>query len=529
MTLQIKPWQQGQSIYDYVKTNIDAEGFFAEEALPDHPVASTGQLTSPELGAADAFLSNSGDINNTPFSASVEEAVKAYSQEATEANALKLYMAVSTAPCIFYHEDLIDTIETTPLAKPLEELVIEWLYHSPHREAVKFSIIMSGLYLLNENNLTKAYDLKKDLLLLAKCEEFTSYVTFALSLAHMLEKVDLWDILTHTSGWGKVGAVEDYDFSTPEEKDWLLCHGCQLSVSYPPLSIIVLKSGNMEEALKNPKLSHNMYSGILTTLSNYLMFLLGVDTESEDNLSDELPVINLYALLDKVLTYSKTLATNLEDMAGLIAITEIISAMAGNGRWQQLTANQCHLLMSKGEQLVFQSDWKDYIISHLFTKDEQLNPLAASIGTALSLDLRPHLMKQLKKHPEDTDLYYFLLQTEDEEKFQSTLAFAQSHLEEYKNSDNALKPILAALAHNPGEGKDFIVSGLTSIYDEIRAAALNTLENWDDPLLTPEIKLALLKAKAMCQHPFLGVRIDLILNKKALDLDNIEDIITKLK
>ena len=67
-------------------------------------------------------------------------------------------------------------------------------------------------------------------------------------------------------------------------------------------------------------------------------------------------------------------------------------------------------------------------------------------------------------------------------------------------------------------GTEFVIAGLTSIYDSPRSYALNVLEGWDEEYITPEIKAALIRAKAMSQHPFLPLRIDALLKKDNLDL-----------
>ena len=86
------------------------------------------------------------------------------------------------------------------------------------RETVKLAIVICGLYMLNEQDLSVNWQLKRDLLLLARCEEFTSFVIYALELSHQLEQKDLWDMLQHTSGWGKLCAMQAYDFSAPEDQ-----------------------------------------------------------------------------------------------------------------------------------------------------------------------------------------------------------------------------------------------------------------------------------------------------------------------
>jgi hypothetical protein len=525
MAKKTEPWLQGQSIFSYVQDNIGKDGFFQSSTLPDRVSATTDSILSLELGAADAYLSSTEDVENNSLGESIYEALMSYSNTPTQENAVLLYMGVCGSPCIIYHESLVPLLESEKLTPALQDLALSWLYHAPQREAVKFAIVIAGLILLNPKNKKSAQKLKKDLLMLARCEEFTCYVLFALELSSTITSEEAWDMMLHTTGWGKICCMEDYEFNTPEEKEWLLCHGCELTVTYPGIALLVLKYGQLKDTLNRSELSHSMYSGILSTLHNYLLFLLNYENGAIADMEEEIPRVDLYGSINQLLHHATKYTTTLEDIAGLFNLAELLTAMAENEHWQQISSNQCHLLISETEKLIFKKNWLPIITAQLLRKDGSVNNLAVSLALALHLDIHTQLLKLLKEDPARTDLYYFLLQTDDKRRFHAVLKFAEKHLPQYATSKEALKPILTVLNNKPKEGSAFIIAGLTSIYDEIRAYALNVVESWPQVSITPEIKVALIKAKAMSQHPLLSFRIDLLLKKKTIDLDNFIEIL----
>jgi len=529
MAKKIEPWLQGQSIFTYVKENMGEDGFFQSVSLPDRAAATTDSVLSLELGAADAYLSSTEEIEDNPLGESIYEALMSYSNTPTQENAVMLYLGVCGAPCIIYHESLVALLETEKLNPALQNLALSWLYHAPQREAIKFAIVIAGLILLNPQNQKAAQKLKTDLLMLGRCEEFTCYVLFALELSSTLTSEEAWDMMLHTTGWGKICCMEDYEFKTAAEKEWLLCHGAELSVTYPGIALLVLKYGQLQEAVSRPTLSHSLYSGILSTLHNYLLFLLNYDSGAPLDFEEEIPPLNLYTAIKQLLKHAAQYTSTLEDIAGLLNLAELLTAMADNEHWEQLSSNQCHLLISATEKLIFKKNWLPIITAQLLRKDGSVNNLAVSLALALHLDVYAQLLKLLKDDPNRTELYYFLLQTDNKRHFHAVLKFAEKQLDNYKTSQEALKPILTALNNKPGEGMNFIIAGLTSVYDEIRAYALNAVENWPQTAITPEIKVALIKAKAMSQHPLLAFRIDVLLKKKTVNLENFIEILDDIE
>lgn len=207
----------------------------------------------------------------------------------------------------------------------------------------------------------------------------------------------------------------------------------------------------------------------------------------------------------------------------LYRLTELLNVIADNHKWDIIGANQCHLLLSSTEKLLFSKDWHKDVKEHLVNKKGKINYLVIDFALDMGLDIIDDLFKLLKEDPQRTGLYSVLLQSKDKNVFNSAMSLAKKNLPSYMKDANCLNPILSALSNRPGVGREFIVAGLTSLYDGTRAAAVNALEKWPSRSITPKMRLGLIKGKELCQNPYLTFRIDAILNNKRLSINDFLD------
>ena len=526
METRTKPWKQGKSIFDYIKSNLDAEGFFTKENLEDRAIVAGDNEALLEPGAADAFLASNSQAEEAAGSVGIQiyQVLQAYAEDPTPENATMLYMGISSTPCILYYESLVDQLSEQRIPQPLWELAREWLYEASSRETVKLAIVICGLYMLNEQDLVVNWQLKKDLLVLARCEEFTSFVIYALELCHQLDQKDLWDMLQHTMGWGKLCAMQAYQFDKPEDQAWLVVHGCDLTINYPAVSLLIFSKVDIPALLKEPHLEHPMFQGISHLLLNYLAFLLGFQQLGISG-EEKLPMVDLFDLMQNFLRHAREYHTDLMDAAALINMAEGLRTMVDDECWDYLSMNQCHLLISDLESLVFATDWLPQIKANLLEKDGRVNLIVVHMAYALDLDIHRELWALLKADPSRTELYGFLLDTDDKRRFNRVMKFAREHADEYLSEEYVMEPLLEALGEHPGEGEDLLEKALTSIYDSCRSTALGVLDSWPDKNWSPQMRLALLKAREMSQHPLLKLRVDVLLKKRTMDFASFLDVI----
>ncbi len=528
METRANPWEQGKSIFDFIKSNLDPDGYYNQEPLQDRAIVTGDSEIFMDPGAADAYLASTKQETEQAaiIGLQIYQGLKAYAEEPNPENASMLYMGISSTPCILYYDSLVDELSNEKIPQPLWHLAREWLYKASSREAVKLAIVICGLYMLNEPDLVVDWQLKKDLMVLSRCEEFTSFVIYALELSHQLEPDDVWDMIEHSMGWGKLCAMQTYSFDSKESKKWLVLHGCELVINYPAVSLLVFSKVNIADVVNKPHLDHEEFQGLTHLFLNYLAFLLGFQQlDPPEEAQDKMPVIDLFSLLQKYLVHAQNYHTELTDAAGLLNICEGLRTMVEDEMWDALTMNQCHLLISSLEALIFSTDWLPQIKANLLDEDGSVNLLAIHMAYALDLDIHKELWTLLKKDPMRTELYEFLLETTDKRRFNRVLKFAREHLEAYLQDEYSLQPLLHSLAETPGQGEDIIQAALTSIYDSCRDAAISVLEEWPDKNWSPRMRLALFKAREMAQHPLLTLRIDVLLKKRSMDFANFLDVI----
>jgi len=518
MKTKTRPWQRDNSIFQYIKKHIDEDGFFTGDNLPRGEYSFINPSIGLELGAGDAFVIMSTDEDDKKIMEVVYKAIKDYLQLPNEKKRDNLYQLVAFTQCVSYCESLAVKLESEEnLSDNFMELALEWLYEAPSREAVKFAIVLCGLFGIDELAKGDHTDLKDDLRTLARCDEFTYFVIFAFHLSNIEEELDLWDIIQTTYGWGRVHAMEAAEYDTLEKRDWLLRHGSEIDVHYPAIALRCIKDGNMLSALQKSEIDEELYQGTLHSLNNYMEYLLDLDAEN-DNLAD-LAMINTYGLLKEILRHAEKYADSIENLVGIINLSNNLQRLADEGRWETLDANKCHLLISMAEKIIYSKDWLPEIKNKLINSDDSINFLAADFAYALNIDIWDTLAELLYKDPMATKLYEYLLATDNDERYEKILNFARQHLDIYKEDEHDLPPIIKALEIRPGTGEDLLILALTSLYDWPRSCALDVLDAWGTEYLSPEIKAALLKALDMAQHTLLTLRIKSLLDNKVFDLE----------
>ena len=85
METRTKPWKQGKSIFDYVKSNLDKDGFFIRGTLEDRAVVTGDSDVLLQPGAADAYLaSNSqGEEAVGAVGNQIYQVLRAYAEDPT--------------------------------------------------------------------------------------------------------------------------------------------------------------------------------------------------------------------------------------------------------------------------------------------------------------------------------------------------------------------------------------------------------------------------------------------------------------
>ena len=214
------------SIFEYVKNNIDEEGRFASDVLPDDPMPTVPR----PLGAEDAYYYTTEVPADTE---GAEQAVKLLKQHIAIPcleSKRRLYDHLTKIVVAGICDPFLEKFNAEELTPEAMELAEEFFYNSSHREPVKFSLLIFGLYGMESLKDTHP-DLWEDLMTLARCEEFTFFFLYSCRATNFAPQEEIWQLLHCTNSWGKVYAINSAEFNTPGKQQWLIENGYDLSIN----------------------------------------------------------------------------------------------------------------------------------------------------------------------------------------------------------------------------------------------------------------------------------------------------------
>ena len=522
-------WKEESSLYQIIKDHLDQEGYFDPDLIEDQNFVDTYAVLFREPGTSDSYMASMPDRPQEEVGSVIAGALAAYAKNPDSKAEKELYASISSVPFIIYNDYLVDLLSTQEIPDALWNLCHRWLYHAFAPEVLKLAITVTGLHLLNEENLNEVERLHKDLMLLARCEELTSFVVYALELGHLLENEDLWEILTHTRGWGRVCAMSTYDFITPEEKHWLLLHGCDLTVDYPAVALLVIEKSNFLEMLEKERMDDETFDAVLHTMVDYLDFLVNFEAQPVEGGVDkvlELPPLSYSHVLERLLEHARQHQTTLEQVAGLMSLREELQEMIDHENWDYLSMNQCHLYVGTLDGVVMGRDWKKILPKEILSKDGSVNILPLQLADILGIDIHTQVWNLLKKDPMRTLLYPYLLQSGSKARLEKVTDFAMLHLDAYLQDERLVIPLLRGLMSVPPWGGDIIAECLSSLHEGARSVAVEVLEAWPDKKWNGKLQMALVRARELTTQPILRMRIDELLNHRTLEF---EDFVNYMK
>lgn len=118
-------------------------------------------------------------------------------------------------------------------------------------EGKKTETVKLGLTLMALFNIWENAQVRKVMILLGGCEDFTEYVLYNLTYwPKEAQNQVCFALAKSLRGWGKINAVERLQADTEEIREWILCHGCRNTVMYSYLGLECAKKCNYLERLR---------------------------------------------------------------------------------------------------------------------------------------------------------------------------------------------------------------------------------------------------------------------------------------
>ena len=253
---EIIDWETNDSILEFLKMNIDADGSLKESAqtLPDEKKADDEIKFAP--GLTDAMF---GTDDSNESKTRIRELVKLITKIAKngdEQSKSDFYREITENESVIgiidqFLEKLVQS--SIPVEPYLFSFSHKLATRTKNRNAVKFGIAILGLC----QNKKPIEDIK----VLGLHDEFTVFSTVALSNLSDNLINDLWQLAKHVEGWGKIQLVDRLaKMDLPEDiRDWLVMKGYKNSIMYEYLALTCAINGNLNQKLSKESVDQDLF------------------------------------------------------------------------------------------------------------------------------------------------------------------------------------------------------------------------------------------------------------------------------
>lgn len=500
-----------ETMYQFITKHLDDHGRFTEETLCD---AQSTELTPP-LGTEDAhYYTIDTQPNPEPAQKLVTE-LRNYMAEPSQQNRTQIYKTLSTVGFAYYCDNFLNAFTEDEMNVVAFDLARRFFYNADNRYPVKFALLLFGLYGMEQIKETEP-ELWQDIVRVAHCEEFTFAFLYACKIKNYLPQQEIWELVRVTSSWGKVFAIIDCKCHTEEERLWLLENGPDTAVEYSPLAVKLITETHLEELLAK-ELTYPQYKGAVACIGNYLlMFLQFTHKEIEDNFNTS--AINLQLLLEELLDKAEHFVSSADDVLEMISYATTLTRLREEQNLPQLSLNQAQLLIARFEKIIYSKDWSPEIQANLI-KDDKINYSLCDLAFELNMDIWQQLYDYWLQHPQESNLFSYLLSYEEEGRAERVLQQITAFISYYTTEETTLLVPLRYLADHPGRGEGIICAALKGFFELPRGFACKLLDIWGLEYITPAINFALLEAARLTTNDFIGAHISCLLQGKHFDLE----------
>jgi hypothetical protein len=510
-------------LFYFVTHHLNELGEYDASPLPDFPDQhynygnDDAAAFSPELAGV-----SEGTVEE------IMELLKRWQNIPSVKNKEELYAYVKNAPMVVLFSHLSKQMLKQKLSFELVELADEWLHSSGDREIIKFSYLLCGVVGLDKVRTLYDKQLYEDLFTMALCEEFTLYLCLACHLSQIRPQQKIWYLLHRTSGWGKALALALADYKTERQQLWLLYHGFELRIFWPPLATLIILESKLLKRLQEPTCTAKFYLHASEAITMYLNFLLPSIDAPEYKYSALLPQqseIDLQEMLSNYLRLAPPHINKPENAVEILTIKNRLTEILETSSWDLLEPNACNTLIGICDQLVYSRDWQPVIDKQLFTPQNKLDINIADLAAGIDIDVWDRVFAYLHQCPTDEMALNFCMHayvdgSEEEltrfpvlspSRVQKLLDFFTENELVYLNDEGSLLLVLTFLLDYPGIGSSLIILALTSLYDPARGMAAMCLSRWDPKLITASVRTAVVKALHLNKDPFIKVLLEHVL------------------
>ncbi|WP_169792499.1 hypothetical protein [Actinoplanes rectilineatus] len=380
----------------------------------------------------------------------------------TDAGVAALHDSVGTVP-----RDLIPVVRRLRLDPgPLRHLGRRLVETGARREAVILGILLLG---------AARDDRDRDLLLLiGTLETFTLYAVTALADAAAVH-----DLGRRVTGWGRIHAVNRLAGSTDQRiRDWLLRDGYRNDVMDEYTAYTAATTGDLAGALSAATIDDALMSGAGGIL---LALCRGGPAADMRQYTDGL------AAIDGYLTHAAVRPPHLGRIGTVATLGRYLDSPTAAGLWPDSGRAPRR---ARCAALTGSPPWQDELRTALAADDPDTFRRAVWPAAVTGLWFADRLAHHLRSDPDDTHLWYALLDDHDEIDLVLALAGEVLDVDGLRSGptleigfgpdspDRVLDLIVSRLDAYPGRGWPLVRAALRHWGIRCRNMALNALEAW---------------------------------------------------
>lgn len=492
------PWNNRRGIYNFICSNLDAEGFYNEEKeLPD--ANNDPDSIHWSQGAEDDL--DKREITKEDEKALTElfQLLDIYAKRPDIAVKINIYYLLSDKRAVNLIDGILNGMDNQEFknSKNILELARWMTFRAPDREIVKIGIIMIGAL--------KDVKSLEDLVILGRHEEFAVFV--AIALENMLPKEqaenEIYSIATFIFGWGRINLVKKLaDTESDYIKEWMLREGYQNSIMHQYLAYICAMVGDLKGALSNFNIDRQM----LNSCADIINAL--INGGPEEDMDD---YIYAYEALNNYVT---RVSRGMDTLYYFLTLHNILQYLS-NPNWDSkarelngFTDKNRRDLANRITALLDKNKWKEILSKELkaqYISEDYVWRLNYS-AKVLGVDLWNFHLKRLKEKPFKILRWYEVMRIINSKRLDEVLRIAKENLcfselctgpehclglgKEYEVY-GILDIILQEIKLTPGKNEEFIIYGINSPVIRTRNNALETLEVWGPKYLSRKMQIEL--------------------------------------
>lgn len=502
-----------QTIFEYIKNNINEKGVFSADFLPDDPFPTVPRM----MGAEDALFFIEDMPPDIDRAAAVLLQLKHLLQQPSAKEYNDIYKMLCQISVASIAEQVAQGMSGEFECEELLAYARSLFYKASNRGPFKFAVLLFGVCGMEKIRDADA-QLWHDLLLAMRCEEFTYYFFYGCSLDEFYAPREFWELAELTKGWGRIAALGALRCENEEQRLWLLknCLAVDREVEYPNIVIKVFHEADVGDFLRRKSIDVELYLHLAEII--HCVTLLFVQTfRAEEEEPEMIMDIDLYSVICDLLRHASLLADTPERIFRIVGIADSLRMMIEESVYYMFTANQAHELLAKCEAIIYARDWREDVLARLIT-EKGVNEELCYFSSAMGYNVWEKVFQYWCVHPKDITALRYLLSVDDEQYVRAAIEAVDANIKLFADTQRELVLLLQHLRGYPGMGYRIIIAGLNSMYDWPRGVACSILEDWGVEMITPPVRRALVDALSLSRNRVVTGRINALLNGEVFSI-----------